>query len=163
MDVRWHDRSLPACQRPLLEEGQARNRRLVAEKGAINRRMDLQEEARLESELEEKQRFRKQLESLSSSSFQDRSSFPAAPNEGGKALLNARPILLRPNKHNPTLYILTGREREPTCILARSFGSKALDRHQATMALPASSSPRARMAALPIRTNAKSKRCSNRI
>lgn len=44
--------------------------------------MDLQEKVGLESELEEKQQFRKQLESLSSSSFQDCSSSLHLPNEG---------------------------------------------------------------------------------
>lgn len=91
----------------------------------------------------------------SSSSFQDRSSFAAAPKEGRKALPDARPVLLRPERRNLTLYTLTVREREPTCILAWGFGSRALDRRQATTALPASSSPQARTAALPIRTDAK--------
>lgn len=109
MDVCWHDRSLPACQRPLLEERQARNRRLVAErrnKGSNkSQEMDLQD-ARLESELEEKQHFRNSSRA-SSSSFQDCSSFPAAPNEGGKALPDACPVLLCPERRDPTLYILS--------------------------------------------------------
>lgn len=44
--------------------------------------MDLQEEAGLESKLKEKQHFRKQLKSLSSSSFRDCSSSLHLPNEG---------------------------------------------------------------------------------
>ena len=41
----------------------------------------------------------------------------------GKALPDARPGLFHPERRNPTLYILTVREREPTCVLARGFGS----------------------------------------
>lgn len=38
MDAQPHDRSLAACQRPLLEEGQARKQMLVAERGKKKRR-----------------------------------------------------------------------------------------------------------------------------